>query len=159
MLINGLLLSKFIQTCHADGGNWTKNNLLIHLDGVFESFFKFFLCFDTLSTRNVQFFWQVITETSCSFICNFYNPRQITKIFFDLLFYTSKNPSPSSSLNRLHCFFLHRCVYTLQHMSEDDNFYLVCRQNQSLTWPLHCNTHCMEHLDHEIFFYSFFPRF
>ena len=40
--------------------------------------------------------------------------------------------------------FLHWCVYT-----EDDNFYLVCRQNRSLTLLLHCNICCMEHLDHK----------
>ena len=45
--------------------------------------------------------------------------------------------------------FLHRCIYTLQHIPEDNNFYLVCRQNRSLTLPLHCNTCRMEHLDHE----------
>ena len=45
--------------------------------------------------------------------------------------------------------FLHRCIYTLQHIPEDDNFYLVCRQNRSLTLPQHCNACHMEHLDHE----------
>ena len=48
--------------------------------------------------------------------------------------------------------FLHRCIYTLQHMPEDDNFYLVCRQNQSLTLPLHCNTYLTERLDHKRLF-------
>ena len=45
------------------------------------------------------------------------------------------------------------------HIPEDDNFYLVCRQNQFLTLPLHSNTYRMEHLDHENLFYAFFPRF
>ena len=45
--------------------------------------------------------------------------------------------------------FLHQCIYTPQNIPEDDNFYLVCRQNQSLTLPLHCYTCCMEHLDRE----------
>ena len=56
MLINDLLLSKFIQICHTDGGIWTKNNLLIQFDGVFDSFFKLFPRFHTVSTRYVQFF-------------------------------------------------------------------------------------------------------
>ena len=34
-------------------------------------------------------------------------------------------------------------------MAEDNNFYLVCRQNQSLTLPFRCNTCRMEQLDHE----------
>ena len=34
-------------------------------------------------------------------------------------------------------------------MSEDGNFYLVSRQNQSLILPLHCNTCRKERLDHE----------
>ena len=41
------------------------------------------------------------------------------------------------------------CIYTLQHIPDDDNFYLVCRQSRSLTLPLHCNTHPLKHLDHE----------
>ena len=44
---------------------------------------------------------------------------------------------------------LRRCIYTLQHISEDGNFYLVCRQNRSLTLPLHCNTCYVEDLNHE----------
>ena len=45
--------------------------------------------------------------------------------------------------------FLHWCIYTPQHIPEDDNFYLVCRQNRSLTLPVHCNTCRMEYLDPE----------
>ena len=45
--------------------------------------------------------------------------------------------------------FLYQCIYTLQHIHEDANFYLVCRQSRSLTLPLHWNTCRMEHLDHE----------
>ena len=45
--------------------------------------------------------------------------------------------------------FLHECIYTLQHIPKDDNFYLVCIQNQSLRQPLHCNACYMEHPDHE----------
>ena len=90
---------------------------------------------------------QVIMKTSCSFIYSFCNPRQVPKSF-DLLFTPQKNHHNHHST----CYivdFLHRCVYTLQHISEDDNFYLVCRQNQSLTQPLHCNICHMEHLDYE----------
>ena len=45
--------------------------------------------------------------------------------------------------------FLHWCIYTPQHIPEYDNFYLVCRQNRSLTLPVHCNTCRMEYLDPE----------
>ena len=58
MLINDLLLSKFIQTCHIDGGIRTKNNLLSPFDGVFDSFSKFFHCFHTVSTRYIQLFFK-----------------------------------------------------------------------------------------------------
>ena len=49
----------------------------------------------------------------------------------------------------LHCWFsasmyLHSSTYT-----GDDNFYLLCILNQSLTQLLHCNACCMEHLGHE----------
>ena len=56
MLINDLLLSKFIQTCHIDGGIRTKNNLLIPFDGVFDSLSEFFHCFHTVSMRYIQLF-------------------------------------------------------------------------------------------------------
>ena len=56
MLINGLLLLKFIQTRHAGGGIRTKNNLFIPFDGVFGSFFKLFPCLHTISMRYIQLF-------------------------------------------------------------------------------------------------------
>ena len=68
--------------------------------------------------------------------------------YFGLLF----TPQKSHHHHHSACFiagFPHRCIYTLQHIPEDDNFYLVCRQNQSLTPPLHCNTCRIEHLDRE----------
>ena len=68
MLINDLLLSKFIQTDHPGSVMQTKNNVLLPFNGVFDSFFKLFLCFDTVLTRYIQVFLQVLTETSCSFI-------------------------------------------------------------------------------------------
>ena len=40
-------------------------------------------------------------------------------------------------------------VFSIQNIPEDDNFYLVCRHNQSLTPVLHYNTCPMEHLDRE----------
>ena len=46
-LINDLLLSKFIQTCHTGRCIWTKNNLFVSCDGLFDGFFKLFLCFHT----------------------------------------------------------------------------------------------------------------
>ena len=89
---------------------------------------------------------------SCSFICN---PRQVTKVFLSPV-YTSKNPSSSSSsssssslLIMLHCWFLRSYIYTIQHIPEDGIFYLVCRQNRSLTLLLHYNTCRMEYIDHE----------
>ena len=56
LLVNYLLLSKFILACHLDGGIWTKNNLLIHCDGVFDSLFKLCFCFHTVSTGYIQHF-------------------------------------------------------------------------------------------------------
>ena len=44
-------------------------------------------------------------------------------------------------------------------MSGDDNLYLICRQNQYLTLPLHCNTYHMEHLDHKNLFLCVFSTF
>ena len=43
--------------------------------------------------------------------------------------------------------FLHSYIYTIQHVPEDGIFYLVCRQNRSLTLPLHYNTCRMEHIN------------
>ena len=56
MLINDLLLSKFTQAYHTGGDIQTKNNLLIPFDGVFDRFFKLFLCFHTISTVYIQLF-------------------------------------------------------------------------------------------------------
>ena len=92
-------------------------------------------------------FLKVLTVMSCSFIISFVNPGRLQKSL-KTSFYTLKNPS-SSSLNMLHCCFSARCIYTLQHIPEDDNFYLVCRQNQYSILPLHYNACRMEHSDHE----------
>ena len=56
LFINGLLLSKFIQARHTGGGIWTKNNLLVLCDGVFDGFFKLFFCFHAVSTGYIQLF-------------------------------------------------------------------------------------------------------
>ena len=97
--------------------------------------------------RDMFNFFAKSTATSSSFIISFITPRKVTKIFC-LLFAPQK-------FHHHHCStcyivsFLHQCIYTLQHIPEDDNFYLVSRQNRSLTLPLHCNTCRMEHLGHE----------
>ena len=49
-LIIDLLLPNFIQTRHTGGGILTKNNFLVPCDGVFDGFFKPFLCFNAFST-------------------------------------------------------------------------------------------------------------
>ena len=55
-LVNELLLLKFIQTHHTGRGIWIKNNLFVAYDGVFDGFFKLFLCFHTISTGYIQLF-------------------------------------------------------------------------------------------------------
>ena len=73
------------------------------------------------------------------FIIGFVTSRQVTKIFC-LLF------TPQKIHHHHHCStcyiagFLHRCIYTLQYIPEDDHFYLGCRQNRSLTLLLYYNT-------------------
>ena len=56
LFIDGLLLSKFIQARHTDGGIWAKNNLLVLFDGVFDGFFKLFFCFHAVSMGHIQLF-------------------------------------------------------------------------------------------------------
>ena len=95
-------------------------------------------------TRYIQLFLQVLTATSCSFIISLVTPRQVTTIFF----------TPQKTQHYHHrstcCIvgFLHTCIYSLQHIPEEDNFYLVCRQSRSSTLLLHCNACRMEHPDH-----------
>ena len=55
-LINDLLLLKLLETRQTDGGIQTKNNRLVHCDGVFDGFFKLFLCFHTISAWYIQLF-------------------------------------------------------------------------------------------------------
>ena len=91
-LINGLLLSKFIQTLHTGGGIGTKNNLLILCDGFFYGFFKVFLCFHCSFDGAYSTFLQVLAKTSCSFIISFVTPGRLQKSLKPS-FYTSKNLS------------------------------------------------------------------
>ena len=93
-------------------------------------------------------FLQVVTVMSCSFIISFATPGRLQKSFFNLLFTHRKIHHHHHHSAYYTVAFLHRCIYTLQYIP-DDNFYLVCRQNRSLTLPLHCNTCHMEHLDHK----------
>ena len=99
-------------------------------------------------------FLQVITETSCSFIHSFVTPNQVTKIF-GLLFLRLENYIIITSKAYCIAGFLHQCIYTLQDIPGDDDFCLVCIQNQSLTLPLHCNTCYMERYNHENLFLCF----
>ena len=98
-------------------------------------------------------FFQVLTKMSCSFIISFVTLGRLKKCF-ELFFTSQKIHHHHQSA----CFivgFLHQCIYTPQHIPEDDNLYLVYIQNRSLTQPLHCNTYHMEHLDHENLFLCF----
>ena len=106
-LINDLLLSKFIQARHTDGGIRAKNNLFVHCDGVFDGFFKLFLCFHTVSTRYIQ----VLTVMSYSFIISFVSPGRLQKSF-GLLFTPPKYHHHHHST----CYivnFLHWYIYSL----------------------------------------------
>ena len=88
---------------------------------------------------------------SCSFIISFVTPGKLQKYFY-LMFTPQKMHHHHHHHHCSTCYivgFLHRCVYTLQHIPEDDNLYLVCRQNRSLTLQFHCNTYRMEHFGHE----------
>ena len=78
---------------------------------------------------------------------SFYNPGRLQKPFL-----APSTPKKIYHYHRSTCYivgFLHQCICTLQQIPEDNNFYLVCRPNRSLTLPLHCNTYRMELLDHE----------
>ena len=144
-LIYGLLLSKFIQTCNTDGGIRVKNNLLIPLDGVFDSFFKFFLCFHTISTRYT--FLQVLTVTSCSFIISFCNHKQVTKIFLVFFLHLKKSIIIITQHSALLVFCI--SVFTLFNINLRIIIFTFLYTESSLTLLLHCSTCCMEHLDQE----------
>ena len=81
----------------------------------------------------------------------FCNPRQVTKRFLAFFLHLKKSIHHHHYHHSAYYIvgFLYRCIYTPQHIPEDDNFNLVCRQNRSLTLPLNCNTCHMEHHDHE----------
>ena len=64
-------------------------------------------------------------------------------------FYATKYPL--SSTNHVKCYiadFRHQCIYTLQHILKNRNFYLVCIQSQPLAPLLCCNTCYIELFDH-----------
>ena len=117
----------------------SKQKILFYLfvlcNAVFDGFFKLFFVlynFDEVYST----FLQVLTATSCSFIISFCNPRAGYKSpFFCVLFTTQKIHHHHHHHDHHHCStsyivgFLYRCIYPLQHIPEDDNFYLVCRQN------------------------------
>ena len=45
---------------------------------------------------------------------------------------------------------LNQCIYSLQYIPEDGNFYLVCIQSQPLALLLRCKTRCMECLNQNL---------
>ena len=74
-------------------------------------------------------FFQVLTKMSCSFIISFVTLGRLKKSFE--LFCT---PQKINHHHQSACFivgFLHQCIYTPQHIPEDDNLYLVYIQNRS----------------------------
>ena len=151
MLISDLLLLKFIQTCHTDRGIWTKNNLFVPCDVIM------------MASSSSSFVFIQFRRGTFNFLGRFNNdvhylllvlwPQSGYKKPLTFTFYTSKNPS-SSLLSMLHCWFSASVyLFTLQHIPGDDNFYLVCIQNQSLMgviWNI---------LTMKICLYAFFPRF
>ena len=151
MLINDLLVSKFIQAHHAGWGIRTKNNLPIPFDGVFDSFFKLFRCFYTTSMRYIQLFCKFLHRRLVGFLLVFVTQGRLQK-YFGLPFTPREIHHHHHHSTCCIVVFLHRFICTLHYISEDDSFYLVCRQNQSLTLPLRCDTCRMERLDHEKLF-------
>ena len=85
------------------------------------------------------------SNRSCSFIISL--PQGLQKSFG--LVFTLQKSYHHYHHHSAYCIagFLHLCIYTLQYIPRDDNFYLVCIKSQSLT--LHCNSCYMEHRDHE----------
>ena len=66
-------------------------------------------------------FLQVLTETSCSFIMSCVTLRQVKKVFLASCLHLKKSIIIST------CYivgFVHWCIYTLQHISENDIFTL-----------------------------------
>ena len=149
MQINGLLLSKFIQTRHAAGVSELKiiSLYLVMVPLIASSSSSFvFIQF----RRGIFKFFASSNKVVLFIYLQFYNPRQVTKILLDLLFFIPQKSHYHHDRSAYYIAgFLHQCIYTLQHMLEDDTFCLVFIQNQSLTQPLHCNACYMEHPDHE----------
>ena len=72
--------------------------------------------------RGIFNFFASSTATSCSFIISFCNPQAGYKNLLSLLFTAQKIHHHHSTCNTV--VLLHPCIYTLQHIPEDDNFYL-----------------------------------
>ena len=97
-----------------------------------------------------------------NFFSSYNPPIRLQKSFKPSCFYTSKKPIIIIIIIIIitqHTALLVFCINIFSHVPEDDNFYLVCIQNQSLIQPLHCNVCYNEHLHHENLSLSFFPRF
>ena len=92
-------------------------------------------------------FLQVLTLMSFSFIISFVTQDRLQKSL--TFFFTPQKIHHHHRSTYCIAGFLHQCIYTLQYIPEDDNFCLVCIQNQSLTQLLHCNACYTEHLNHE----------
>ena len=86
---------------------------------------------------------------SCSFIISFVAPARFQKSFRPSFFTPQKIQHHHHHSACCIAGFSHWCIYTLEHIPKDDNFYLVCRQNKSLTQPLHCSIYYTDYLDHE----------
>ena len=88
-----------------------------------------------------------------NFFSSYNPPIRLQKSFKPSCFYTSKKPIIIIIIIIIiitqHTALLVFCINIFSHVPEDDNFYLVCIQNQSLRQSLHCNAYYMEHLDYE----------
>ena len=61
-----MLLPNFIQALHTDRTIYTKNNLLVHCDDIFDGFFKLFFRYHTVWMGYILLLF--LKTTSCPFI-------------------------------------------------------------------------------------------
>ena len=157
-------------------------SLFRHASHILESFPKmislYLCCVSTIafSRSSLVFiqFWRDIFNSivSCnnlfiySFTCNnlfIYFKLQYIKYMTNLFMPPFSNQNIHyHHLNHLTYYsagFLHQCVYTLHHITEDGSFHLICIQGQLLTILLRCNTGDMNVLTVGIFLNLFFPHF